>query len=176
LEIHHIVHREHGGSHEASNLILCCSACHGHHHAGRIAISGTADQLDVTRLVDFTPTSDIDGQYAHGARESADALANIEMRRAGARESASDDQSRDGQTNLEAPRANRCDSVTASSKLDEAITLVHAKKALMALGWKAAIARPAVESAIAVLGADAPLDKVIFEALRRCPRPIVGGT
>jgi hypothetical protein len=49
LEIHHIIHREHGGSHEASNLILLCSACHHAHHDGLLAISGTATELVVHR-------------------------------------------------------------------------------------------------------------------------------
>jgi hypothetical protein len=52
LEAHHIVHREHGGSHEASNLILLCSACHTAHHRGKLAISGTADQLIVERIAE----------------------------------------------------------------------------------------------------------------------------
>jgi hypothetical protein len=47
LEIHHIVHREHGGSHEPSNLILACSMHHAAHHAGKLVIRGTADQLEV---------------------------------------------------------------------------------------------------------------------------------
>jgi hypothetical protein len=52
---------------------------------------------------------------------------------------------------------------------------VHAKAALVTLGWKAPIARAAVDGAVAVLGTDAPLDKIIFEALRQCPKPIVSG-
>jgi 5-methylcytosine-specific restriction endonuclease McrA len=49
LEIHHLVHREHGGSHDPSNLILICSSCHQAHHDGRLNISGTADALEVSR-------------------------------------------------------------------------------------------------------------------------------
>jgi 5-methylcytosine-specific restriction endonuclease McrA len=49
LEIHHIVHRADGGSHEATNLVLLCSACHQAHHDGKLVISGTADELDVHR-------------------------------------------------------------------------------------------------------------------------------
>jgi len=49
LEIHHVIHREHGGSHDASNLVLCCFRCHQSHHAGALTISGTADQLEVRR-------------------------------------------------------------------------------------------------------------------------------
>ena len=49
LEIHHIVHREHGGSHAPENLVLLCSACHQAHHRGALQIRGTADQLEVVR-------------------------------------------------------------------------------------------------------------------------------
>jgi hypothetical protein len=49
LEIHHIVHREHGGGHDLPNLMLICSSCHAAHHSGRLTISGTADALVVDR-------------------------------------------------------------------------------------------------------------------------------
>ena len=49
LEIHHLVHREHGGTHELGNLVLVCASCHKAHHDGRLVISGTADQVEVTR-------------------------------------------------------------------------------------------------------------------------------
>jgi hypothetical protein len=49
LELHHLIHRADGGSHDAANLILACSACHQAHHAGALTISGTADHLEVGR-------------------------------------------------------------------------------------------------------------------------------
>lgn len=50
LEIHHIVARIRGGTHDPSNLTLRCGSCHRAHHLGLIAISGTApDQLTTTR-------------------------------------------------------------------------------------------------------------------------------
>jgi hypothetical protein len=49
LEIHHIVHREHGGSHDAENLVLMCSSCHTAHHDGRLSIRGTSSALEVRR-------------------------------------------------------------------------------------------------------------------------------
>ncbi|MGE5180664.1 MAG: HNH endonuclease [Acidobacteriota bacterium] len=49
LEIHHIVHREHGGTHAPENLVLLCSSCHQAHHDGRLLISGSAEQLEVAR-------------------------------------------------------------------------------------------------------------------------------
>ncbi len=55
LELHHIVHRADGGTHDASNCILLCSACHTHHHAGRLAITGTSDLLEVRRIGESPP-------------------------------------------------------------------------------------------------------------------------
>src|SRR5258706_1721151 len=52
LQIHPIVHREHGGGHEPSNLVLVCSACHHAHHDGLLEITGTADDLVVRRTND----------------------------------------------------------------------------------------------------------------------------
>ncbi len=49
LEIHHIIHREHGGTHDPDNLALVCSSCHRAHHEGRLHITGTADHLEVAR-------------------------------------------------------------------------------------------------------------------------------
>jgi hypothetical protein len=56
IEIHHIVHREDGGSHEPSNLVCLCSGHHGAHHDGRLIIRGTADALEVVRLDEAVDT------------------------------------------------------------------------------------------------------------------------
>jgi hypothetical protein len=58
--------------------------------------------------------------------------------------------------------------VGAPAKLDAAIVRTQAKEALVGLGWKPAIANPAVAAAAAALGAEATLERLIFEALRRC--------
>jgi hypothetical protein len=50
IEVHHIVHREHGGSHELSNLVCLCFGHHAAHHDGTLIIRGTADALEVIRL------------------------------------------------------------------------------------------------------------------------------
>jgi Holliday junction resolvasome RuvABC DNA-binding subunit len=61
--------------------------------------------------------------------------------------------------------------VGAGSQLDAAIVRTQAKTALTAMGWKPAIAANAVASAAEALGADVVLERLIFEALRRCPVP-----
>jgi 5-methylcytosine-specific restriction endonuclease McrA len=45
IEVHHIVHREDGGGHEAENLTLLCGGHHDAHHAGRLVIRGRAPNL-----------------------------------------------------------------------------------------------------------------------------------
>jgi len=42
LDIHHIVHQEHGGGHQDWNLISLCSGHHTAHHRGDLAIEGRA--------------------------------------------------------------------------------------------------------------------------------------
>jgi hypothetical protein len=49
----------------------------------------------------------------------------------------------------------------------------EAKQALTGLGWKPAIARAAVDTAIGRLGPTVPLEQLIVEALRACPRPTI---
>ena len=50
LEIHHLVAREDGGTHEPSNLTLACDGCHAAIHRGLITVTGRApDALVVTR-------------------------------------------------------------------------------------------------------------------------------
>ncbi|MDQ3337015.1 MAG: HNH endonuclease [Myxococcota bacterium] len=52
-----------------------------------------------------------------------------------------------------------------------AATRTQARDALVGLGWKPTIARAAVDEAIARIGHDPPLEELIREALRCCPRP-----
>ena len=50
LEIHHLVPRDAGGTHDAWNLTLSCDACHAAIHRGLITGTGQApDALVVTR-------------------------------------------------------------------------------------------------------------------------------
>jgi hypothetical protein len=128
LELHHIVHREHGGRHDASNLILLCSSCHSAHHRGLLAIEGTSAQLVVRRA---------------SGRAIADAR--------------------------DAPRAH----VGATTNASPAARLSSAhevRRALMAMGWSAAIASAAVTEALATVG-DVPRERLLVEAVRRCPKP-----
>ena len=143
LEIHHLVHRTDGGSHDALNLALVCSGCHLAHHRGALTITGTADHIEVRRAAEPTLVKAIDAHVDAPANGNAhvDAVANSNAR------------------------------VGAPAKLDSAIVRTQAKEALVGLGWKPAIAQAAVSAASAALGTEATLERLIFEALRQCPRP-----
>ena len=56
-------------------------------------------------------------------------------------------------------------------ELDDAIVRSEAKAALTGLGWKPTIAHAAVVAAAAAQNAGVSLERLIFEALRRCPVP-----
>jgi len=45
IDIHHVVHREHGGTNELFNLISICEAHHLAHHAGTLVIGRDGDEL-----------------------------------------------------------------------------------------------------------------------------------
>ncbi|MGK0479141.1 MAG: hypothetical protein ACJAQ9_002188 [Ilumatobacter sp.] len=46
LEVHHLIHWEHGGGTDTDNLLLVCSKHHRMHHRGRLDITGNADQTN----------------------------------------------------------------------------------------------------------------------------------
>jgi hypothetical protein len=236
LEVHHIVHREHGGSHEASNLILLCSACHSAHHRGTLQISGTASQLEVERTAEaeqyrkrLQAQADDD---SHGAHEHAPArnrshdardhalardhshvgpsrtqdshdahdLALARNRSHVGPNSTQDshsahdlapacDHALDRDHSHVGPSCTR-DSHDArdhapardrshvgphrgrGSRWNTMLTCKQAKDALVGMGWKPKIAAAAVQAAASALGEEPAIERLIFEALRRCPRPV----
>jgi hypothetical protein len=218
LELHHLVHRADGGTHEASNLALICSACHQSHHDGVLTISGTADRIEVRRPGDAprVPASVVAGVDAEmgtnvattvadtrahvGAPEvisgvSAGAHVGAIRVTSGARATAHVGAARvtsgaRATAHVGAPEvmsdaratahvgaarvtsgARATAHVGAVSELDAAIVRTQAKAALTGLGWKPAIAAAAVAAAAAAQGAEVSLERLIFEALRRCPVP-----
>ena len=68
-----------------------------------------------------------------------------------------------------ASTAGACAHVGAA-RLDATILCTQAKAALTGLGWKPAVARAAVEAAVAQ-GSEMTLEQLIFDSLRRCPVP-----
>jgi hypothetical protein len=66
LEIHHLIHREDGGGHDADNLILACSACHDAHHRGALRLIGTAKDVRVERPCE--PRAHVGSNMRHDAQ------------------------------------------------------------------------------------------------------------
>jgi HNH endonuclease/RuvA, C-terminal domain len=182
IEIHHIVHRADGGTHEPSNLSLLCASCHAAHHRGALSITGTADQLVVRRPGQSAPiVRDVrlPVQQASAATSgrgpalpAADGSAHVGVRAAA--DHVDPPVQRTAVSNAQRPPASPVAEHSAhvgASKLDAAILRTHAKEALVGLGWKAAIAVPAVSAAATALGSEVTLERLIFESLRRCPIP-----
>jgi HNH endonuclease len=161
LELHHVVHRADGGSHDASNLVLACSACHQAHHSGALTISGTADHLEVRRCAELhasalatPPPTAPTGAHVGAATEPS------RVATTGAHVGAATEPS---------PLATTGAHVGATSKLDAAVLRAQTKDALVGLGWKPVIACAAVAAASTAMGPEMTLERFIFEALRQCP-------
>jgi hypothetical protein len=59
-----------------------------------------------------------------------------------------------------------------AARFGDAVMRTQARDALVGLGWKPGIARAAVDEASAHVGIDVPIERLIQEALRRCPKPL----
>lgn len=188
LELHHLVRRADGGGHEASNIVLICSACHAAHHRGALTILGTAAHLEVRRseqdmsgpVRDRETAAHVDTlrRPSAGVEASADVVIKAPVNeRVSAPPAASEPvrsvgNNATGEVFHQTGKAGGTRAhVGADRELDAAIRGDQAKRALIQLGWKPAIARAAVEEAVTISGADTPLDQLIVAALRCCPRP-----
>jgi len=117
-------------------------------------ITGTADHLEVRRLAEPSRPS------APAAHVGAVASGNAHVGATGhSNHNANVGAVGNGNAHVGAP-----------AKLNAAIVRTQAKEALVSLGWKPAVANPAVAAAAAALGAEATLERLIFEGLRRCLR------
>ena len=164
LELHHVIHRADGGSHDASNLILACSACHQSHHAGVLTIAGTADHLVIRRP--GQPASAAHVGATHVTPSITGARIHVTNTAAVSTSAAPHVAANDETT----PAVKAGGHVGAARKLDAAILRTQAKTALTGLGWKPAIAHAAVAAA-AVQDMEVTLERLVFESLRRCPPP-----
>ncbi len=148
IEIHHLIHRADGGSHDASNLVLACSSCHSAHHEGTLRISGTAKQLEVTR-----PAATSSSLGAGAATQAHEHPTDSPRARAAA----------------QLAKAGPHVGTAAGIELVEVCS--EAQAGLQQLGWKPSIARAAVRAAASALGDGATLERLLVEAMRRCPMP-----
>jgi hypothetical protein len=87
IDVHHIVHREHGGSHQPENLVCLCSGHHAAHHEGTLTIRGTADALEVIRRDEPVETFHVEiadqGRVATMRLELTSYAGNAELRLGG---------------------------------------------------------------------------------------------
>jgi len=166
LEVHHIMHRADGGTHDALNCVLLCSACHLAHHRGILEISGTADHLIVGRRAELEAA-----RLPRSAKTEPRTEPRTEQPRAAV--SLAADSTRPLNEDAAVTRAATAPASAhvGATKLDMAILQTQAKAALVGLGWKPAIARVAIAAAIAERDDDVTLEQLIFESLRRCPVP-----
>jgi hypothetical protein len=200
LEIHHLVHRADGGSHDAMNLVLACGSCHMAHHRGALTIAGTADRIMVERRT--APIVHPCGEHPRKVGAHVSAVADAAASKAASSEAASSKaasskaarskaarskaasfnaasfnaaSSNAANSKAAAPRAAEPKAGVAqaaeASKLEAAIMRAQAKDALVSLGWTPAIATASVAAAAAMLGQQTPLERLLREALRRCPLP-----
>jgi hypothetical protein len=181
LEIHHVVHRADGGSHDASNLCLLCGSCHLAHHRGALTITGTADHLEVRR----PHQAPLAGGPAHCAASTPIGAISADTHLQGHNSMRNDtgrverdpkamalDADSDAHVGAAGQASNLAGpQVRAVSKLGAAILCTQARAALTGLGWKPAIAHAAVDAAAAAQGPEMTLERLIFESLRRCPAP-----
>jgi hypothetical protein len=147
LEVHHIVHRADGGSHDPFNLAILCSACHLAHHRGALSITGTADRLEIHRpgqatpmlgaggLPTRTPSTTQASAHVGAANETAPvAPARVHVGAAHGTAPVASARVHVGAANETARVAPARVHVGAASKLDAAILRTQAKAALVGLG------------------------------------------
>jgi hypothetical protein len=203
LEIHHLIHRADGGSHDAINLLLTCGSCHMAHHRGALTISGTADRVEVERHAGRSsrgPQARLENPGVHvgaaiapatGRRECTEpktaepktaepktaepktaefAISHPEIAEPKTAELAITRPQAAGPAAAR-PTTSEPTAATASSKLDAAIVRAQTKDALISLGWRPSIAVAAVAAAASTLGDEVAIERLIREALRRCPMP-----
>jgi hypothetical protein len=140
LTIHHIVFWSHGGTHDPSNLVVLCDGHHRVLHDGFLKISGRApDQLVFER----NGNELVGKPDGHALRKHAEGVPRHSNGRA-------------------------VKKAMAAPNLNEDSPVVLARAALRQMGFKAAVAAGAVETACAHVGIDLELSLLIKESLRYC--------
>jgi hypothetical protein len=156
LELHHIVHREDGGSHEPKNITLRCSACHIAHHRGLLDITGEAPD----RIVTTRPHASRPRASSRPHERPVDAIARVRRAEPNVHDTIA------ARAHVGAVPAQRGAGTT--SRFDEVTMRTQARDALVRAGWKHAIARIAVDESLAALEDASSLETLLREALRRC--------
>ena len=167
LDLHHIEFQRDGGSHEMWNLTVLCSGHHQALHDGILTISGTAPHA-----LEFA------------WRASPGERGTIAHNNAPQRQDDMQEMHESPRTHvLEKREPTAARIIPARSDLPQRPDHVSpraidhdARAALITAGYKPREARAAVERARPHVGADASLEQVIREALRRCATPAAGSS
>jgi hypothetical protein len=72
LDVHHLEHLEHGGTHAKDNLTTLCDGHHVAHHDGRLLIKGPAPGIEVIWLAEVPHVGD-----SANAEQARSALRNL---------------------------------------------------------------------------------------------------
>jgi len=151
LDIHHVQFRSEGGGNEASNLLTLCSGHHAQLHAGSLTIRGEAPHAlefhwrEAHSIVDGTMRPN---PGAAGSAASRDGQAIRRRGRAGTEVG---------------ERCGGADRLAVAAATD-----ADACAALTTAGYKKREAHIAVSEARPHVGANATLEQLVREALRRC--------
>ena len=82
LDVHHLVHREHGGTHDKENLTTLCDGHHVAHHDGRIVIRGPAPDIEVVWVAEVPHVGDPGAEDPAVVEQVRSALRNLGLTRA----------------------------------------------------------------------------------------------
>lgn len=181
IDVHHLVPRAHGGTHEMSNLALLCAGHHRALHAGLIVIEGSAPDFRVIRVSEVPHVGDAcsDEVHASGAREPIAVTANDDsasIEDAGQPEPLGDIDAEEvplvGASRIDDSRRpdprNDLGEVPRVGDLRRMAADVEAR--LVRLGFRRAEAHDAVARA-RTRGPSADAETLMRAALRECPRP-----
>jgi hypothetical protein len=181
LDVHHIVHRAHGGGNDTSNLAVLCSGHHRLLHAGVLSVTGDADHhltfvRDGKVLVDERSESlasacdaSVPGRAGSGAPAGVAAGASAGPPSACAASPAPRNRAAaDDRESAAAAAKSPVQAPSAASRYAEVERRTLAKTALTQAGFKASIAKRAVSLAETRVPPDADLGALLREALRHC--------
>jgi hypothetical protein len=183
LDVHHIVHRAHGGGNDTSNLAIQCSGHHRLLHAGLLSVTGDADHdltfvRDGKVLVDERSDSlgrdgdagsevlGIEGDAGVPGGAASDASGGVAAGASARLPSACATYA--GPRESGAGATKRSAAPSGTSRYVEVERRTLAKTALTQAGFKASIAKRAVTLAETRIPPDADLVALIREALRHC--------
>lgn len=142
VDVHHIVPRHLGGSHEAENLILLCSGHHRALHEGALTIAGSAPDITVT----WTTGSGSTPHVGHASRHVDPAIPVVPV------------------PSLAPPPAPP---VLQPSKFERVVMKAEAIQAMTQLGFHRSTSRSLVEAALDASPHDVTLEQLLRAALQR---------